>query len=219
MVEKVGSVDQIVSEILLGLHEGRYVPGQKLIESDLVRQLGVGRGTIREALRRLEAEGLTTASLHRGASIRIFSRDGIRDWLEVTEAIACLSARLAAQRYHDSVQLAGLRTLVGDLRRKVEAGESFGLARARYEILRQIVWIANNDELQRLIPRLDASVMRAQFRVAFHTERLTLEVEQFEVMIAAIAARDPEVAEQAMRAFVRNSAIAIQQLPDQYFAR
>lgn len=214
---RTGSVDHIVNEILRGLHEGRYVPGQKLIESDLTRRFGVGRGSVREALRRLEAEGLATASLHRGASIRSFTRDGIRDLLEVTEAIAALAARLAAERAVRAEDLGSLRDAVSHMSEQIETGNAFAIAQCRYRFLHELVALTHNQELARLWPRFDAAVMRAQFRTAFDLRIAREELGHFQRIIDCLLARDGPAAERAMRQFIRRGALAIQQLPDDHF--
>ena len=89
------SSGSVVEEILTGLYDGRYVPGQRLIEADLTRHLKVSRGSVREALSRLSAEGVVKLTLHRGAYIRTLTRAEVRGVLEVTEIIVGLAARLA----------------------------------------------------------------------------------------------------------------------------
>ena len=216
--EKTGSVDYIVSEILRGLHEGRYVPGQKLQEAELTARLSVGRGTVREALRRLEAEGLTTASLHRGASIRRFTRKGARDVLEVTENLFSFAARLAAERIGSAEEIDALRNILVEMSDQIDRGDGFALSQSRFRFLRQMVSSTNNSELVRALPRCDAVVLRAQFRPAFDLNATREELEHFKAVVISIMARDRAGAEQAIRQFVRRAALAIQQLPDEYFA-
>lgn len=218
-VDKVGkgSVDHIVTEILRGLHEGRYVPGQKLIEGDLTRRFGVGRGSVREALRRLEAEGLATTSLHRGASIRIFTRDGIRDVLEVTEAIAVFAARLAADRAVHADHLGAMRKVLSQMPAHIEAGDFFAINQCRHSFMHELATLTHNQELERLWPGLSAAVVRAQFRVAFDLRMAREDIGIFQRLIDAILARDGTSAERAMRQFMRRGALAIQQLPDEHF--
>ena len=73
--------DQVVAALIRGLQDGRYVPGQRLIEADLTKELKVSRGPVREALKRLAAEGLVSLIPHRGAYIRALTRDEVHDML------------------------------------------------------------------------------------------------------------------------------------------
>ena len=83
----VSSSDQIFREIVQGLYDGRYATGQRLVESDLTREFGTSRGTVREALKRLAAEGIVTLNLHRGAQIRRLARVEVRDMLALLEVL------------------------------------------------------------------------------------------------------------------------------------
>ena len=215
---RTGSVDVIVAEILRGLHEGRYVPGQKLTETDLTRRFGVGRGSVREALRKLESEGLVAVSLHRGASIRIFSRDGVRDVLEVYEHIACLAAALAAERLGQTRDADGLRKILSEMAEQLKRGETFETARLRYRFLAEVSSLTKNQELRQLMPRGHMSVLRAQFRNVFDLRFAQEDLEHLKLVVDAILARDPEQAERAMRQYTRRFGIAIQQSPDSFFA-
>lgn len=214
---KTGSVEHIVSELVRGLHEGRYVPGQKLVEGDLVRKFGVGRGSVREALRRLEAEGMITSSLHRGASIRVFTRDDIRDLIEVTENLAGFAARLAAERLASTKDTDELRNVVKALSREADDGNPYEVARLRYRFLGELVRLAKNGELAHLLPRFDGSVIRAQFRSAFTSDKARQDVEHYQRILDAIATKDADKAERLMKAFIRRAGAAIQQLPDDHF--
>ena len=73
-VDAVSAVDQVMEAVKDGIRQARYVPGQRLVEPDMMRDFAVSRGTVREALRRLAAEGFVQIELYRGASIRKMSR-------------------------------------------------------------------------------------------------------------------------------------------------
>ncbi|HKR47097.1 MAG TPA: GntR family transcriptional regulator [Paraburkholderia sp.] len=215
---RTGSVDFIVAEILRGLHEGRYVPGQKLTESDLTHKYGVGRGSVREALRKLESGGLIAAALHQGARIRIFSREAARDVLEVYEHLACLAAGLAAERLGQKRDAEALRNILAEMAEQLKRGESFETARLRYRFLAEVVALTRNQELRHLMPRSDVSVLRAQFRNVFDLQFAKEDLEHLRLVVDAILARNSERAAQAMRQYSQRFGIAIQQSPDIYFA-
>ena len=62
-VSRMSSPDSVAATLLDGIKSGRYVPGQRLIEADLTAELDVSRGPVREALKRLAAEGVTDKEL------------------------------------------------------------------------------------------------------------------------------------------------------------
>jgi DNA-binding GntR family transcriptional regulator len=106
------SSEYIVGEVLRGLCSGSYVPGQRLVEADLIRDYKVSRGSLREALKRLATEGVVSLSLHRGAYIRALSRSETRDVFAVIEALTELAARLAAEHIGEPENAALMRDAV-----------------------------------------------------------------------------------------------------------
>ena len=97
-VDAVSAVDQVMEAVKDGIRQARYVPGQRLVEPDMMRDFAVSRGTVREALRRLAAEGFVQIELYRGASIRKMSRDEFVELNEIRALLEGYAASLAAQR-------------------------------------------------------------------------------------------------------------------------
>ena len=91
------SSDKVVDTILQRLLSGLFVPGQRLVEVELASQCGVSRGSVREAFKRLSAQGIITLSPHRGACIRQLSRQEVIDILQIQAVLAGLGAGLAAK--------------------------------------------------------------------------------------------------------------------------
>jgi DNA-binding GntR family transcriptional regulator len=215
---RVSSSDQLAEEIVRGLYHGRYAPGQKLTEAELVQRYGVGRGTVRDALRRLATDGLVTLSLHRGASIRSFSRQDAHSAYEVLECVAGLAAKLAAERIDPKRDAPVLRELMGSLRTLAEAGDTFEFARLRDRFYRVLMEIGRNRELARLVPLIGGQLLRIQFREAYTAgaERKRLEI--YEGVIDAVLAGDAARAERAMRRHIGEIAAHVDSLPDYFFA-
>lgn len=79
--------DQVVRQLRKKIILGDLAPGQRLVELRLVEQLDVSRSTVREALRRLEAEGLVNVSSHRGCRVACLDP---ADAIEICELRAML---------------------------------------------------------------------------------------------------------------------------------
>src|SRR5580658_6629334 len=76
IVRKSATLRLLVEDKLRSaIASGRFKPGQRLIERELCELTGVGRTSIREALRQLEAEGLVTVASHRGPSVTKITAD------------------------------------------------------------------------------------------------------------------------------------------------
>ena len=103
---KAQAADRPVGDILADIlrkriMDGEYLPGERLVEADLTKLYGVSRGPIREAIRRLVAEGLVNAEKHHSPTIRGIDQQRFMEMFElrgVLEGYACaLAARNAAR--------------------------------------------------------------------------------------------------------------------------
>ncbi|MEA2720673.1 MAG: hypothetical protein QOJ39_2537 [Candidatus Eremiobacteraeota bacterium] len=97
---------ELRSETLVdGLREsiltGRYAPGSRLVQDDLAEAFGVSRIPLREALRRLEGEGLVVISPNRGAVVRPLAPKDVVDLYDLRLALESLAIRRAAERFAD----------------------------------------------------------------------------------------------------------------------
>jgi DNA-binding GntR family transcriptional regulator len=81
--ELISVPDRVAAEIRERIRHGRLAPGQRLIEADLIVQLGVSRNTIRSAFNQLAAEGVITLERNRGAHVRVLDLEGIRQLYEL----------------------------------------------------------------------------------------------------------------------------------------
>ena len=99
-----------MNAIIAGIEKGRFVPGQRIIEADLTRELKVSRGPVREAFKRLAGEGVLVLSKHRGAFIRAQTREEVLNMMSVLEVLSGLAAKLAASHIDE-----------GDNRKRLQA--------------------------------------------------------------------------------------------------
>src|SRR5688500_13982070 len=91
-------------------------PGQALQEVALASWLGTSRTPVREAIRRLQSEGLVEGSTSRGVVVAQVSVDDVANAYLVLELLEGLAGRLAAQRLTDE-GAPGLRALMAQLQR------------------------------------------------------------------------------------------------------
>ena len=114
-------VDALVQTVTERILDGSYEPGRRLIEIDLSRDLNAGRGSVREALRRLQAGRLIVVEHNRGAVVADPSADEIRAELEVREVIFGLAARGAARSFHSHREMA--LALLATLEKEMASGK------------------------------------------------------------------------------------------------
>ncbi|MCW1931928.1 GntR family transcriptional regulator [Pararhodobacter zhoushanensis] len=201
--------EALVRDVLQGLAEGRFVPGQRLAEPDLMARYGMGRSTVREGLGRLAASGIVVQAPHRGAQIRLLSRRAAQDVLRVTDLLLGLAARQAAEAVAAGADPAPLIAAAHDY----DAAEPGDRARVRARYYRALTTLAGNAELDRLLPLLQVHLIRAQLRLNRPPGRGARTA-----LVAAVAAGQPETAELAARSHIRALVAALPDLPDSAFA-
>ena len=216
LVESVNSaVDQVIESIKSGIRQGRYVPGQRLVEPDMVRDLHVSRGSVREALRRLEAEGLVQIELYRGANIRKMSRSDFIAFTQIREVLEGLAASLAAERIDE----AGRAALI-ELEQNWDRG-SRGWTYPEYnENFHNLILAASgNKELPVYLEQAKLLFFRLQFHRITRTpaaERRSRR--EHERVVKAILKGDAKAAERAMRDHVHRSNQEILSTPEEFFS-
>ncbi len=211
-----GSPGVVYRGIVDGLYRGRYVPGQRLVEADLTRDFEVGRGSVREALSRLAAEGLVTMNLHRSATIRSLSRSEARDLTALLEVLNGFAARLAAERVEDGNNRKLIADAYATLADPEVQRDFLRFARARNTFYKTMVAIGANHELARLMPRTNVDLLRVQFR-AYTTVNDDLRMEDYRAIYDAIAEGAARKAESAAKTHIRRLGDAIDKLPDAAF--
>jgi DNA-binding GntR family transcriptional regulator len=91
-------VEAVLDSLRNGIRLGTYAPGQRLVTSDLARELNVSLSPIREAVHILAGEGLVVIDPNKGPRVRTLSAQTFIDGLEVLEVIGILAFRLLAPR-------------------------------------------------------------------------------------------------------------------------
>lgn len=190
--------DRIVRHIIKGLYDGQYVAGQRLVEPDLVRRYNVSRSTIREAIKRLAAQGVVETHHNRGARIRQLSKDEARNILLITEVIIGLAARLAAEHIDTGENRKVFAEVLADLLAASRMADRYQFVRMRNRFHRTMAHISENPELEQTIANLQVHIVR---------NRLVMQPEEraksYAAIGAAILAGDSEGAERSARAHVR----------------
>ena len=212
------SPDQVVAALVRGLQAGRYVPGQRLIEADLTRELKVSRGPVREALKRLAAEGLVSLIPHRGAYIRALTRDEVHDTLLVQEALTGLAARLAAGAILASDHRAKFEAAYQRLQPFRAQADGIAFLEERSRFYGTMIRIGGNRELRRMMPALQIHLLRMQFHQYLTPRDRARQFAEYDALVEAIIAGRPSEAERLMRKHIRRTRLAIERLPDEAFA-
>jgi DNA-binding GntR family transcriptional regulator len=175
----------------------QMVPGQRLVETDLAAQYGVGRNAVREAVQWLAAHGVIDLTRHRSAAIRRLDPAEALEVLDVAEAMITLIVRTAAREFEAGRHGAALRAALSELEQANDVTGAF--SRGRRHFYRALIEIGGNRELFRLFPAVGIHILYAQYRSPA-LERLRLG--ELQAMATAVMGSDPDQAEAAARAHV-----------------
>jgi DNA-binding GntR family transcriptional regulator len=184
------------SLIVAAIEAGQFKPGDRLVESELADRFGVSRTPVREALQRLETQGMLTRD---GRSLIVASLDHgqLADLYAVRAELEALAARLAARAASDE-ELRVLRGMVGDDRALV-GGDPRVIARANKRFHRQIHLASHN---RFLIQQLDL-VHRGMALMATTSlgaeGRDAVAMDEHDAIVTALESRDPAAAAAALR--------------------
>lgn len=199
------AVDRVVDHVREGVRLSRYVPGQRLPEVDMTRELGVSRGPLREAMARLAAEGVVEIEPYRGATVRRLTEDDLHDLYQVREALEGQAAALAARRISagaDSTELAAELCRLRDANDALNVHTYMAENIAFHEV---IINLSSNVLLKSLMSQLQTNVFRIQLLNAIPPDALYSSVQQHTEITQAIMSGHAEEAESAMRHHVRES--------------
>jgi DNA-binding GntR family transcriptional regulator len=188
------------------------VGGQRLVEAELSERFALSRATVRAALVELTTEGLVERIPNRGARVRTVT---VEEAVYVTECrmvLEGLCARKAAEHVTDA-DIAELRTLEEGMRAAVADGEPMEYSELNARLHKLIQRIAAQPVAQDLLSRMEAQMVRHRFRLSLRPGRPAQSLPQHIAMIEAIAARDPDAAEEATRAHLSSVIDALRSTP------
>ena len=195
------SVESFLREAIM---QGRLRGGERLREQELCEQLGVSRSTLREALRRLEAERLITIEPHRGPRVTQMSEKEARDLYALRALLEGYAAHEFAQRASES-QIEQLGNEVQSLHQAARAKDQARLLQAKqrfYDVLLDGCDTGlMSDMLLGLLSRI--SLLRA---TSFsHPDRLPQSLKEIDGIYRCIQRRDADGAQHHARIHVANA--------------
>ncbi|MGD0642462.1 MAG: GntR family transcriptional regulator [Roseiarcus sp.] len=198
------TVAHIVERLRDDILAHRLSPGERLVECDLTSRFAVSRGPVREALRRLAAEGLIEHAPHRGAVVRRLTPREIRELFQIRVEMESLAARLAAETADANARARfaeEIRMIFDDAPRRVAVylDENAAFHEA-------IMRLADNRQLRELSMRLHLPLIMAQVGDALNVDVLRTSVGEHRAIAAAILGQDPAGAVAAMRAHLERAA-------------
>ncbi len=180
---------------------GSLAPNSRLVELQLASQFQVSRTPVREALKRLAAEGLVSVDPLRGMVVREVDPVEIEEIYVIREVLDGLASRLAAQRITDA-DLTKLHLLMEMMRESVRAQHWEAMVQANIKFHEIIHSAAGNQRLSVLARSLQDFVRRFSTKAFASTSRDVEVLLEHEEIVKALESRDPDLAEVASRRHV-----------------
>jgi DNA-binding GntR family transcriptional regulator len=191
----VAMVEAQLKEAIL---EGRLAPGERIVEAELARQMGISRAPVREAARRLESTGLLVSRPRHGFAVRVFTAQQVEDLYQVRIQLELMGVVLACQKASDA-ELAGVAAMVEDMvQRAAQMGRAQRVA-VDLAFHQRLCALSGNAYLLRMYLNLSHEV---QLFLALsedsYGDPATL-AETHRPIVAALLRRDAEAAAGALR--------------------
>lgn len=199
--------DRVLEVVRQGIFDFELRPGQRLIERELMEQLGVSRATIREVVAQLRSEGLVTNIPQRGAIVSVVSADEAADIYEMRVSLEVLAVQRFVGRATKE-QIAELRATFDELEAIARAGggnlEQLKAKDAFYGVL---LTGAASPPLTQILTILQGRVRRLRGMSLSAPGRLAETIVEIRTIVEAIEAGDTTGAMNASAAHVRNAAV------------
>lgn len=191
--------EYVYAELREDIRAGRLAPGDRLRETEIAHRLGVSRTPVREALKRLESDGLVEFSQPRGLTVAELSASQVADLYAMREVLDTAAARFAAE--HASVlEVESLKQLVAQHASITTPEEA---SRNNRQIDQAIAEAAHNVYLTKALSVLQDAVALLGTTTYVVPGRIKLGLSEIAAVVQAIIDRNPAEAEMAARRHIR----------------
>jgi DNA-binding GntR family transcriptional regulator len=192
----------IYAALLDAIDRGDFAPGARLVEADLADRFGVSRTPVREALNRLETQGVLARDPRRGVVVASLDYDELGELYAVREVAEGFAARMAA-RHAAPAEIALLQEMVEADRERLS--DPRALSQGNKQFHRQLHRASHNRYLIQMLDAMRRSLALLSSSTLAVPERGAQSIEEHAAIVAAIVARDEETAERAARLHIANA--------------
>lgn len=195
--------DVVFNTLRQAILTGELEPGEHLMESELADKLGVSRTPIREAIRKLELEGLVNMTPRKGARVAQITLEDLTDVLEVRRHLEELAVELACKKATEE-DLEQLHVLHENIRQAMQDGNLTEIAEADVKLHEAIYRMTGNRRLIQLLHNLREQMYR--YRLEYIKDRQTRDnlILEHQEIIDAVETRDVERAKKAILIHIDN---------------
>ena len=200
--------DVVFKTLRQAILKGELEPGERLMEIQLAERLGVSRTPIREAIRKLELEGLVLMIPRRGAEVAKISEKNLRDVLEVRRSLEELAIDLACQRIQEE-ELETLREAQKEFAAAVAAGDAMEIAQTDEKFHEIIYSGTGNQKLMQILSNLREQMYRYRLEYIKDANKRQIILVEHEQILKALSLRHVQEARLAVREHIDNQEITV----------
>jgi len=200
--------DVVFNTLRQAILKGELEPGERLMEIQLAERLGVSRTPVREAIRKLELEGLVNMVPRKGAEVASISEKNLRDVLEVRRALEELAVDLACTRLTGE-DIKSLKEINKKFQTVMNSKDATIIAETD-EAFHDIIYIGTgNDRLIQMLSNLREQMYR--YRLEYVKDKSTRSnlVQEHDIIIQALEERNVEDAKAVIRRHIDNQAVTV----------
>jgi DNA-binding GntR family transcriptional regulator len=201
--ERRTMTDVVYEQLRTAIVELRIPPGAPLREADIAQGLSVSKTPVREALGRLEQDGLVELNSFRSAVVTEYTARDLQEIYELREIIEVAAARSAAESMSDK-GLADLGRIASECVRLSAEGGGPEMVRLISEFDTVLYEEMKNRRIRAILDNLAAHLARIGRLTTEIPGRIEASVQEHAQIYEAIKRRDPENAERFMRQHIRN---------------
>ncbi|WP_171070229.1 GntR family transcriptional regulator [Methylobacterium terricola] len=196
--------ERAFEEVRDAIIAGRIAPGARLIERELCAALGVSRASVREVIRRLEAERLVSVEPRKGPTVMALTR---KDATEIYEVRALLEA-LLIERFTDVAsgdEIAHLEGIFTEVRAAAASNAVSEIVALMLRVNDHLLDVVRHDVARDLLRQLNARINFLRVRAMAKPGRIAASLEEIGAILDAVRGRDGARAGELMKASVEHA--------------
>ena len=151
--------DVVFNTLRSAIITGELSPGERLMEIKLANELGVSRTPVREALRKLEREGLVITTARKGAEVAPINEKDLKEVLEIRKSLESLACQIASQKITPA-QTEELAAMNGLIAQAIEANDTESITQMDIEFHEIIYTVTENQRLIDMLHQLKEHILR-----------------------------------------------------------
>jgi len=200
--------DVVFNTLRQAIITGEFAPGERLMEIALANRLGVSRTPVREAIRKLELEGLVVMIPRKGAEVAKITEKDLRDVLEVRSSLEELAAELAAERMNDEVK-EKLEKALKEFEEAIESDDNAAIADSDVDFHDVIFEATGNARLIQIINNMREQMYRYRLEYVKDTEYHTVLLNEHRELAKAMVEGRKEDARKIMKRHIDNQEMTV----------